>query len=87
MVLGTSRRRFERMAQLLSEALCSHTCQSVWRRDALRKPDISTRYLVWAIEPGAMKTQRRFRPVYPYRRGPGMRLLLSRAVSMNQRTT
>jgi hypothetical protein len=47
LVLGTARRRLERMPQLWSEALCCHTCQTVWRRDALRKPDISARYLVW----------------------------------------
>jgi hypothetical protein len=55
LVLGTARRCFERMPQLWSEALCCHTCQTVWRRDALRKPDISARYLVWAIEPGATR--------------------------------
>jgi hypothetical protein len=54
LVLGTARRRFERMPQLWSEALCCHTCQTVWRRDALRRPDISARYLGWAIEPGAI---------------------------------
>ena len=67
LVLGTARRRFERMPQLWSEALCRHTCQTVWRREALRKPDISARYLGRAIEPGRYerKQMRASSPIVP----------------------